>query len=106
MPQLDLFTLLFQFKSFFITFSVIYFLFVFIFVPRLHFIISLRRLQILNFLNYNNFLKLIVYSSFSSQCSFLKNYLLFFNSNFSLYFTNYLDSKFSISNFLFSNISF
>ena len=101
MPQLDFFTLLFQFKSFFIFFSLIYILFLFVFVPKLHLIISVRRSQVLNLLSYYNFLKFVVYSSFAWQSFVFKTNFYFFNELFSLFFGRYLDSKFSISHFLF-----
>lgn len=103
MPQLDFFTLLFQFKSFFVFFVLIYVFFLFIFVPRLHLIISVRRSQVLNLLSYYNFLKFVVYSSFSWQSFVFKNNFHFFNELFLLFFNKYLDSKFSISYFLFIN---
>lgn len=102
MPQLDFFTLLFQFKSFFVFFLLLYFGLLFIIVPRLHLIISLRRLQILNLLNYYNFLKFITLSSFASQCAHLKSNLTLLNHLYNLFFISFLDSKLNVSNLVLS----
>lgn len=101
MPQLDFFTLLFQFKSFFIFFVLLYMFFLFFFIPRLHLIISLRRSQVLNLLSYYNFLKIVTYHSFYMQCFFLKSNISFLNDIFNSFFSKFLGSKFSFSNFLF-----
>ncbi len=106
MPQLDFFTLLFQFKSFAIFFFLLYFFFVFVFVPKLHLVISVRRSQVLNLLAYYFYLKTVVFSSFSFQSLILKNHLFFFNEISNLFFLKYLDSKFSVSSFLFSHQNF
>ncbi len=92
MPQLDFFTLLFQFKSFFIFFF--------------YLIISIRRSQVLNLLSYYNFLKFVTYFSFYSQCFFLKTNVSFLNDIFTLFFNKYLGSKFSISHLLFTSQNF
>ena len=106
MPQLDFFTLLFQFKSFFIFFFYCIFFFLLFFVPRLHLIISIRRSQVLNLLSYYNFLKFVTYFSFYSQCFFLKTNVSFLNDIFTLFFNKYLGSKFSISHLLFTSQNF
>lgn len=102
MPQLDFFTLLFQFKSFFSFFLLLYFSLLFVIIPRLHLIIRLRRLQMLNLLNYYNFLKFITLRSFSLQCSVLKSNLILFNNLYNLFFSNFLDSKFVVSKLILS----
>ena len=102
MPQLDFFTLLFQFKSFFFFFIALYFLLLFIIIPRVHLIIRLRRLQILDLLSYYSFLKLLTLNSFSIQCSVLKSNLVFLNNLYTLFFSHFLDSKLSVSNLILS----
>lgn len=100
MPQLDFFTLLFQFKSFILFFFLIYFFFLFFFVPKLHLIISTRRLQLFKLLSYHNSLKLIIYKDFYSQCFFLKTNILYYSFLFETFFTKFLQSMFSIPSFL------
>lgn len=103
MPQLDFFTLLFQFKSFAIFFFLLYFFFVFFFVPKLHLVISVRRSQVLNLVIYYFYLKIVSFSSFGFQSLVLKNHVHFFNDLYNLFFVKYLDSKFSVSSFLFAH---
>lgn len=76
------------------------------FIPKLHLIISVRRSHVLNLLGYYNFLKVVIYNSFSSQSLFLKANFHFFNELFFLFFNKYLDSRFSITSFLFSQQGF
>lgn len=106
MPQLDFFTLLFQFKSFAIFFFSIYFLFVFVFVPKLHLVISVRRSYVLNLLAYYFYLKLVLFFSHSTQSFFMKHNIFFFNDLSELFFPIYLGSKFSVETFLFSHQNF
>lgn len=102
MPQLDFFTLLFQFKSFFVFFSLMYIFFLFYLVPRLHLIISVRRWQVLKLFAYSDFLKLVVYYSYSLQCKVLEGNIYLFNEISRLFFKRYLESKLSITHFIFS----
>jgi hypothetical protein len=103
MPQLDFFTLLFQFKSFFFFFCLLYLFFVFVIVPKLHLVISVRRRQILMLFGYISFLKGLIFESFAFQCLFLKTNIFLFNELFMSFFNRFLDSKFSVTNFLFFN---
>ena len=102
MPQLDFFTLLFQFKSFFVFFLILYFFLLLVIVPRLHTIIRLRRLQILELFSYYNSLKLIVLRSFSVNCMVLKSNLVFVDSLYSVFFLQFLNSKLNVSSLILS----
>lgn len=46
MPQLDKFTILFQFKSFFFVFFIIYFIFLFILIPLIHITLRIRKVKL------------------------------------------------------------
>lgn len=99
MPQLDLFTLLFQFKSFFFFFCLLYFYFLFYLVPKLHLIIRLRRFQIRSFYFYYILLKSFNFLYFSKNINLIVYNLKFTNTLYLLFCKN-LSNKFSIFNLL------
>jgi hypothetical protein len=100
MPQLDFFTLLFQFKSFTLFFFSIYFLFVFIFVPKLHLVISVRRSYVLHLLAFRFYLNLVLFCSHSTQSFLIRHNIFFFNDLSELFFPINMGSKLSIELFL------
>jgi hypothetical protein len=104
MPQLDFFTVLFQFKSFFLIFFGMYFVFVLFLIPRLHYIIRLRRLQIINLLNYYFFLKIDSFFYFKNQIIYFKNSIKYYNKIYNILFNRFFFSYFSPS-ILLINIS-
>jgi hypothetical protein len=100
MPQLDLFTLLFQFKIFFVCFSLLYLLFVLLIIPQIHKTIRLRRMQMLYYYISFFFVKKIIFFYYNTQCFFMiKNYVLF-NKIFKFYYLNFLLNKINLTTFL------
>lgn len=99
MPQLDLFTLIFQFKSLIFLLICLYFFLIFFIIPKIHYVIRLRRVQIKSFYLYYFLLKVLLNFYFAKNINLTLLKLNFVNRIYSIFLKN-LISKFSILNLL------
>jgi len=97
MPQLDLFTLLFQFKSFFFSFLIIYLIFIVFLLPKIHKILWVRRTKFLKWWFLVISVERLRKFFYVKQCLFYKRIISESNLLFELFFIEYNNLLFNFN---------